>query len=195
MGNRTGKFFTITTWGEAHGPAIGVVVDGCPAGMVLSQNDIQKELDSRRPGTSAQVSPRKEPDQAQILSGIFEGETTGTPISIIIWNEDVRSQPYESIKHLLRPGHANSTYLTKYGIFDHRGGGRASARETATRVAGGAVALKLIESFGMHIETSVETGDIDAAMAEGDSVGSIPTRQAPAGSSSSSSMTPLLPMT
>ena len=173
MGNRFGKLFSITTWGEAHGKAIGVVVDGCPAGMPLCEEDIQQELDARRPGTSDQVSPRKELDRAQILSGIFEGETTGAPISIIIWNKDARSEPYEAIKHLLRPGHANSTYLAKYGVFDYRGGGRASARETATRVAGGAVALKLLSTFGIRIDTSVDTGDIDQALAEGDSVGGI----------------------
>lgn len=175
MGSRFGKLFSITTWGEAHGPAIGVVVDGCPAGLALNENDIQQELDTRRPGTSKQVSPRKEPDKAQILSGVFEGETTGTPISIIIWNKDIRSEPYDVIKHLLRPGHANSTYLAKFGIFDHRGGGRASARETATRVAGGAVALKLLKVFGIDIETAIETGDIDEAIKDGDSVGGIVT--------------------
>lgn len=165
----------MTTWGEAHGPAIGAVIDGCPAGLELCEADIQKELDLRRPGTGKHVSPRKEPDQAQILSGVFEGVTTGMPISIIIYNQDVRSKPYEAIKDVLRPGHANFTYLQKYGVFDYRGGGRASARETATRVAAGSVAEKLIGLSGILIETSVETGDIDKAMQEGDSVGGVVT--------------------
>ncbi len=167
MGNRFGHLFTITTWGESHGPAIGVVIDGCPAGLDLFETDIQKALDERRPGTSDKVSPRKEPDKAQILSGVFENQTTGAPISIIIWNQDANSKPYEAIKHLLRPGHANATYLQKYGIFDYRGGGRASARETACRVAAGAVAAKLLGD--VEITTRVEATDPEP----GDSVGGI----------------------
>ena len=184
MSNRFGKVFCVTTWGEAHGPAIGAVIDGCPAGLALCEDDIQRELDLRRPGTGMHVSPRKEPDQAKIMSGVFEGVTTGMPISIVIYNEDVKSGPYEAIKDVLRPGHANFTYLQKYGVFDYRGGGRASARETATRVAAGAVALKLIGLSGITVETAVETGDIEQAMAEGDSVGGVVTlrvRGMPAG--------------
>jgi len=173
MSNRFGTVFCVTTWGESHGPAIGAVIDGCPAGLELSEADIQEKLELRRPGTSQNVSPRKEPDRAQILSGVFEGITTGTPISIVIYNHDVQSGPYEAIKDVLRPGHANYTYLQKYGVFDYRGGGRASARETATRVAAGAVAEKLILLHGIQITASVETGAIEEAMQEGDSVGGV----------------------
>ena len=171
--NRFGHIFCVTTWGESHGPAIGAVIDGCPAGLELCIDDIQKKLDERKPGTHPHVSPRKEPDEAEILSGIFEGQTTGAPISIIIYNRDVKSAPYDALKNLFRPGHANYTYLKKYGVFDHRGGGRASARETAARVAAGAVAHKLLELYGIEISTEVETGDIEAAMADGDSVGGV----------------------
>lgn len=173
MSNQFGKVFCVMTWGEAHGPAIGAVIDGCPAGMELTEADIQKKLDQRRPGTSKRVSQRQEPDQAQILSGVFEGVTTGMPISILIHNRDARSEPYEAIKNVLRPGHANYTYMEKYGVFDYRGGGRASARETATRVAAGAVAEKLIGLSGIEIFTDVETGDVEKAMNDGDSVGGV----------------------
>lgn len=174
MGNQFGHIFTITTWGESHGPAIGVVIDGCPAGLDIDITDVQKALDERRPGTSDKVSPRNEPDKAQILSGIFEGQTTGAPISIIIWNRDANSYPYEAIKDLLRPGHANYTYLQKYGIFDHRGGGRASARETACRVAAGAIAQKLLLLHSIDIQTSVNKKSHD----HGDSIGGIVTVEA-----------------
>ena len=145
--NSFGTLFRITTWGESHGPAIGVVIDGCPANLPLSIDEISAELLARRPGSRAFTSPRKERDEAQILSGIFEGKTTGAPISILISNTDAQSRSYDEQKDLLRPGHANFTYLHKYGIFDHRGGGRASARETACRVAAGAVAKKLLAHF------------------------------------------------
>lgn len=149
--NSFGNLFRITTWGESHGKAIGVVVDGCPAGLLLSETDINQALSLRAPGNNAYTSPRKEPDHADILSGVFDGKTTGSPISILIKNHDANSQSYEPIKDLLRPGHANFTYLTKYGIYDYRGGGRASARETACRVAAGAIAKKLLLQFNIEI--------------------------------------------
>jgi chorismate synthase len=145
--NFFGQIFRITTFGESHGPSIGVVIDGCPAKVPISQEEINLQLALRSPGKSPFTSPRKEPDQVVILSGIFEGQTTGAPITLLIPNEDVDSSSYEPIKNLYRPGHANFTYLQKYGIFDHRGGGRASARETAARVAAGAIAKKLLLLF------------------------------------------------
>ncbi len=153
--NSMGQIFKITTWGESHGKAIGVVIDGCPAGLMLSEEDINDALAKRAPGKSPYTSPRKEPDLAEILSGVFEGETTGAPISIIIFNKDADSSKYEPIKHLLRPGHANYTYLQKYQIFDYRGGGRSSARETACRVAAGAVATKLLQHYGISIDAEL----------------------------------------
>lgn len=149
--NSFGSFFRITTWGESHGPAIGVVIDGCPPNLPLSEEDIQPELHRRSPGNSPHTSPRKEEDQVQILSGTFKGVTTGAPISLIIWNKDVKSSSYDPIQNLLRPGHANFTYIAKYGIFDYRGGGRASARETACRVAAGAVAKKILSFFSIEV--------------------------------------------
>jgi chorismate synthase len=142
--NTFGKVFRFTTWGESHGPAIGVVVDGCPPNIELNEADIQKDLNRRRPGQSKFVTQRKEKDQVQILSGVFEGKTTGTPISLIIYNEDQKSRDYETIKDKFRPGHADYTYFMKYGIRDYRGGGRQSARETASRVAAGAIAKKVL---------------------------------------------------
>jgi len=142
--NSFGKLFRFTTWGESHGKAIGVVIDGCPAGLALSEEDINQELSRRAPGKTPYTSPREEEDHAEIYSGVFEGKTTGAPLSIIIFNKDSDSSKYEPTKDLMRPGHANFTYLEKYGIFDYRGGGRASARETACRVAAGAVAKKLL---------------------------------------------------
>ena len=138
--NTFGKFFRFTTWGESHGPAIGCIIDGCPPLIQLKELDIQKELDKRKPGQSKFTTQRKEGDKVQILSGVFEGKTTGTPISLIIYNEDMRSNDYKNIKDKFRPGHADFTYFKKYGIRDYRGGGRQSARETACRVAAGAVA-------------------------------------------------------
>lgn len=161
--NSFGEIFRWTTWGESHGKAIGVVIDGCPAGLDLSEERIQRDLDRRAPGTSSYVSSRKEPDRAEILSGLFEGKTTGAPISILIANCDADPSKYEPIKHLVRPGHANATYLAKYGIFDHRGGGRASARETACRVAAGAVAKALLGEIDISAKvvtpTEAEGGD------------------------------------
>jgi chorismate synthase len=141
-GNTIGKIFTVTTFGESHGIAIGGVVDGCPPGMDLTEADLQTDLDRRKPGTSKYVTQRKEGDQVQILSGVFEGKTTGTPIGLIIFNQDQRSKDYSEIKNTFRPGHADITYQDKYGIRDYRGGGRSSARETAIRVAAGAIAKK-----------------------------------------------------
>ena len=143
-GNTFGKAFRVTTWGESHGPALGAVIDGCPPGMELDLLDIQKDLEKRRPGKGGGESPRKEPDQVEILSGIFEGLTTGTPISLIIYNKDARSKAYDHLQNIFRPGHGDLTYLKKYGVRDHRGGGRASARETVARVAAGAVARKVL---------------------------------------------------
>lgn len=154
--NSFGTIFKITTWGESHGKAIGVVIDGCPAGLELSIEDIQEELIRRSPGKNPYTSPRNEKDHAEIFSGVFEGRTTGAPISIILFNQDADSSKYEPIKNLLRPGHANYTYLEKYGIFDYRGGGRASARETACRVAAGAVAKKLLRYFGVDMAAYIQ---------------------------------------
>jgi len=149
--NSFGTIFKITTWGESHGKAIGVVIDGCPAGLEITEEDINRELSLRAPGRNSYTTPRQEEDLAAIYSGVFEGKTTGAPISIIIFNKDADSSKYESIKNILRPGHANFTYLEKYGVFDHRGGGRASARETACRVAAAAVAKKLLAHFSIQV--------------------------------------------
>ena len=143
--NTFGKIFRFTTWGESHGPAIGCVIDGCPPNISIKEKDIQNELNKRRPGQSKFTTQRKEDDKINILSGVFEGKTTGTPISLLIYNKDMRSRDYETIKNKFRPGHADFTYFKKYGIRDYRGGGRQSARETATRVAAGAVAKKVLE--------------------------------------------------
>ena len=143
--NTFGKMFRFTTWGESHGPAIGCVVDGCPPNIALSQKDIQIDMNRRRPGKSKFTSQRKESDKVEILSGVFQGKTTGTPISMIIYNKDARSRDYETIKDKFRPGHADYTYFKKYGIRDYRGGGRQSARETASRVAAGAIAKKVLQ--------------------------------------------------
>lgn len=162
-GNTFGTLFRITTWGESHGPAIGVVIDGCPAGMPLEEADIQKELDRRRPGQSDVTTQRREEDRAQILSGVFSGKTTGAPISIIVKNKDVDSSKYEALRNTPRPGHADLTYELKYGLRDWRGGGRSSARETVGRVAAGAVAKKLLDLKGVHVLGHVvELGGIRA---------------------------------
>ena len=145
--NTFGKIFRFTTWGESHGPSIGCVIDGCPPNIPLSENDIQRDMDRRRPGQSKFTTQRKESDKVIILSGIFEGKTTGTPISLIIHNEDTRSRDYETIKNKFRPGHADYTYFKKYGIRDYRGGGRQSARETASRVAAGAIAKVVLRKM------------------------------------------------
>src|SRR5260221_6426350 len=144
-GNSIGKLFTVTTFGESHGPAMGCVVDGCPPGMPLNESDLQADVDRRRTGTSHFVSQRREGDEVRILSGVFEGHTTGTPIGILIENTDARSRDYEKIKDRFRPGHADYTYQQKYGSRDYRGGGRSSARETVMRVAAGAIARKFLK--------------------------------------------------
>jgi chorismate synthase len=162
-GNSFGTLFKITTWGESHGKALGVVIDGCPPQVELSEEDIQKEMERRRLGQYIGASSRKERDQIEILSGVFEGKTTGSPVSIIVWNEDVDSAPYDEIRDVFRPGHADFTYQAKYGIRDHRGGGRASARETVGRVAGGAVAKKILGKEKIEIIAyTLELGGIRA---------------------------------
>src|SRR6202171_1550175 len=151
-GNTIGKLFTVTTFGESHGPAMGCIVDGWPPGMALAQTDLQADVDRRRTGTSHFVSQRREADEVRLLSGVFEGKTTGTPIGIVIENTDARSRDYEKIKDRFRPGHADYTYQQKYGVRDYRGGGRASARETVMRVAAGAIARKYLgERLGLGI--------------------------------------------
>ena len=150
-GNSIGQLFKVTTFGESHGPALGCVVDGCPPGLALGEEDLQVDLDRRRPGSSRYTTQRREPDQVRILSGIFQGVTTGTPIGLLIENLDQRSRDYASIENLVRPGHADYTYSQKYGIRDYRGGGRSSARETAMRVAAGAIARKYLRSRGVEV--------------------------------------------
>ena len=152
-GSSYGTLFTVTTWGESHGPAIGVVIDGCPAGIPLSAEQIQVFLDRRKPGQSRFSTARKEADQVRILSGVFNGKTTGTPLSLLVPNTDQRSHDYSRIKNCYRPGHADYTFDTKYGFRDYRGGGRTSGRETIGRVAAGAVASLLLEELGIHLTT------------------------------------------
>ena len=166
MGNTFGHMFRITTWGESHGQAVGVTVDGCPPRLPLSEEDIQKELDRRRPGQSAITTQRREGDQAEILSGVFEGLTLGTPIQIIVWNRDSRSRDYEEMRLKYRPSHADYTYQAKYGIRNWMGGGRASARETIGRVAGGAIAKKYLSGeFGVEIVAYVRrVWELEAAV-------------------------------
>lgn len=161
--NSLGSIFRITTWGESHGPAIGVVIDGCPAGLPLSCEEIDEALALRAPGKNPYTTPRKESDQVEILSGLFEGKTTGAPLSFVIRNLDHDSSKYDPIKDLIRPGHANYTYLQKYGLFDYRGGGRSSARETAARVAAGAVAKKILMLLEVNIVAYLEAvGEVRA---------------------------------
>lgn len=168
-GSTYGTLFRITTWGESHGAAIGVVIDGCPAGLPLSEDDIQLYLNRRKPGQSKFTTARQESDQAEILSGIFEGKTTGTPISIMIRNQDQRSRDYGKIKDCYRPGHADYTFDAKYGIRDYRGGGRSSGRETIGRVAAGAVAAKLLKHLGIELTAYTRTiGNITVPEAEYD---------------------------
>ena len=169
-GNTLGTLFTVTSFGESHGPAIGCVVDGCPPGLELCEADIQSELDRRKPGTSRHVTQRREPDTVEILSGVFEGKTTGTPIGLLIRNQDQRSKDYGNIAETFRPGHADYAYTQKYGFRDYRGGGRSSARETAVRVAAGAIARKwLRERYGVTIQGwmsqlgSIEIPFVDAS--------------------------------
>jgi chorismate synthase len=170
-GNSIGRLFTVTTFGESHGPALGCVVDGCPPGMALSATDLQKDLERRRPGTSRFTTQRKEPDEVRILSGVMDGVTTGTPIGLLVENLDQRSRDYEKIKDRFRPGHADYTFQQKYGLRDYRGGGRSSARETVMRVAAGGIAKKYLrEQLGIEIRgylrqlgpIVVEPQDLDA---------------------------------
>ena len=161
-GSITGKNFTIATWGESHGKALGVVVDGCPAGIPLSEEDIQKDLDRRKPGQSPFSTPRKESDRVEILSGVFEGRTTGTPVSLILYNTNQRPYDYSEISKIYRPGHADYTYDQKYGFRDYRGGGRSSGRETAARVAAGAIAKKILGELGVSITAyTLSIGDVE----------------------------------
>ncbi|MBP9650810.1 MAG: chorismate synthase, partial [Syntrophaceae bacterium] len=150
-GNRWGTLFCVTTWGESHGPALGAVIDGCPAGIRLTPEEIQRELDRRRPSTSAASTSRAEKDRVEILSGVFEGQTTGTPIALLVRNTDARSEHYDELRNVFRPGHGDYTYWKKYGLRDWRGGGRASGRETVGRVAAGAVARKVVRAAGMEV--------------------------------------------
>ncbi len=150
-GNTFGKLFTVTTFGESHGPALGAIVDGCPPGLPLTEADLQRDLDRRRPGTSRHTTQRREPDQVKILSGVFEGVTTGTAIGLVIENTDQRSRDYGNIKDQFRPAHADYSYHHKYGVRDYRGGGRSSARETAMRVAAGAIAKKYLATRGISV--------------------------------------------
>ena len=167
-GNSFGKLFTVTSFGESHGPAMGCVIDGCPPGMMLSESDIQHDLDRRKPGKSRHTTQRREEDAVQILSGVFDGRTTGTPIGLLIQNTDARSQDYSKIMDRFRPAHADYTYQQKYGFRDYRGGGRSSARETAMRVAAGAVAKKYLqERYGVVIRGYLaQLGPIDLTLAE-----------------------------
>ncbi len=172
-GNTIGSLFTVTSFGESHGPAIGCVVDGCPPGLSLCEADIQAELDRRKPGTSRHVTQRREPDTVEILSGVFEGKTTGTPIGLLIRNQDQRSKDYGNIAETFRPGHADYAYTQKYGFRDYRGGGRSSARETAVRVAAGAIARKwLRERFGVTIQGWMsQLGPIEIPFVDADEIG------------------------
>ncbi len=175
-GNSFGTLFTVTTFGESHGAAIGCIIDGCPPGMALSEADIQPDLDRRKPGTSQFVTQRKEADLVKILSGVFQGQTTGTPIALVIENTDQRSYDYAKIVDVFRPNHADYAYIQKYGLRDHRGGGRSSARETAARVAAGAVAKKwLFERFGIVIRGCLtQMGPIKVAVKDWDVVNANP---------------------
>src|SRR5690606_31433678 len=150
-GSSFGKIFSISTFGESHGPAIGVIIDGCPPGIQIDEDFIQSEMDKRRPGQSKIVTQRKESDKVEIMSGVFEGKTTGTPIMLLIKNEDQRSKDYSHIKDKFRPSHADYTYQAKYGFRDYRGGGRSSARETAARVAAGAIAKLVLAQYNIQI--------------------------------------------
>ncbi len=175
-GNTFGLIFTVTSFGESHGAAIGCVVDGCPPGLSLCEADIQHDLDRRKPGTSRHVTQRRESDTVEILSGVFEGKTTGTPIALLIRNEDQRSRDYGNISETFRPGHADYTYTQKYGFRDHRGGGRSSARETAVRVAAGAIAKKwLAERYGVVIRGYIsQLGEISMPFVSWDGVNDNP---------------------
>ncbi|MGY8791279.1 MAG: chorismate synthase, partial [Pseudomonadales bacterium] len=175
-GNTIGKLFTVTSFGESHGTALGCIVDGCPPGLTLCEADLQADLNRRKPGANRYTTQRKEADQVQILSGLFEGKTTGTPIGMVIENQDQKSKDYSKIKDLFRPAHADYTYQQKYGIRDYRGGGRSSARETAMRVAAGAIAKKyLLENQGIVVRGYLsQLGPIKADLVDWAEVGNNP---------------------
>jgi len=173
MPNTFGKLFQISTWGESHGPAVGVVIDGCPPRLPITAEEIQAELDRRRPGQSDIVTPRKEADAVEILSGVFEGRTTGTPISLLVRNGDQRPGAYDEMKDKFRPSHADFTYQSKFGLRDHRGGGRSSARETVGRVAAGVLARKLLASAGVEMRAYI-TRIQDIAMPAAATAGGLP---------------------
>jgi chorismate synthase len=175
-GNSYGKLFTVTSFGESHGPAIGCIVDGCPPGMELSEADLQDDLDRRKPGTSRHTTQRREADEVKILSGVFEGKTTGVPIALLIYNTDQRSKDYSNIMDQFRPGHADYTYYKKYGFRDYRGGGRSSARETAMRVAAGGIAKKYLrERYGIEIKGYLsQLGPINIETVDWEEVGNNP---------------------
>ncbi|XOV88372.1 MAG: chorismate synthase [Pseudomonadota bacterium] len=175
-GNSIGEMFRVSTFGESHGPALGCIVDGCPPGMPLTEADLQADLDRRKPGTSRYTTQRREEDRVRILSGVFEGRTTGTPIGLLIENEDQKSKDYSNIKDLFRPAHADYSYLKKYGIRDYRGGGRSSARETAMRVAAGAIAKKyLFLTHGINIVGYLsQMGDIKVDRIDWDAINQNP---------------------
>ncbi len=176
-GNSFGQQFRITTFGESHGPALGVVIDGCPAGLALDESKIQAELDRRRPGQNALTTPRDEKDQVEILSGVFEGKTTGTPLAMMVRNANTRSQDYDAIKDKFRPGHADFTYEAKYGFRDWRGSGRASARETLARVAAAAVAKQILNELGVELYAHVSAiGEVRATRCERDEIEKNPVR-------------------
>lgn len=170
-GNTFGQFFKITTWGESHGRAVGVVVDGVPAGLEINKELVENELKRRRPGQSSVSTPRKETDEVEILSGVFDNKSTGTPISMLVWNKNANSSSYEHLRNIPRPGHADYFYLKKYGVRDYRGGGRSSARETVGRVAAGAIAKALMETYGIKIVAHViELGGIKAKKLDFDKI-------------------------
>jgi len=176
-GSSFGRLFSVTTFGESHGPAIGVIVDGVPPGIALEAQDIQRELNRRRPGQSSITTPRSEKDRVEILSGVFEGITMGTPVSLLIRNEEKKSSDYEPLKDVFRPGHADYTYRAKFGVRDWRGGGRSSGRETATRVAAGAIAKKVLASRGISIHGySLEIGGVRATRVDPDEIERNPAR-------------------
>ena len=163
MSSIFGRFLTITTFGESHGPAVGVILDGCPPGIALDENTVQRDLDRRRPGQSAVTTQRQEPDRVEILSGVFEGITTGASIAMMVRSVDARPKDYSKLKDVFRPGHADFTYWKKYGVRDHRGSGRASGRETVARVAAGAVARRILEREGCRVRAcTVQVGDLVA---------------------------------
>lgn len=178
-GNSFGRIFRVTTFGESHGKAVGVVVDGCPSGLELNESLVQKELDRRRPGQSEITTPRNEPDKVEILSGVFEGKTTGTPVCLLVYNKNQQSKDYGEVKELFRPGHADYTYFMKYGIRDYRGGGRSSSRETIGRVAAGAIAKKLLSLKNINITGYVkQVGNIKGEVFDENFIEQNPVRSA-----------------